>query len=186
MTDLSEQLAQAAKRVFASGDPYEPEFAVGAAHTLLAPTDLGMLDRTQFHAIGQAHARDGGGAVYVTALPDYELGPSLGMNGWYEIDFNDPQTYYGDSWCGHLESLIVPISGRWAVLVAEHYHALVAGSSDFVETLLEQVTLSPDEMALLLVRRWKELGEIGLPSPWLPSLLEATYGSEEAARLTAD
>ena len=51
---------------------------------------------------------------------------------------------------------------------------------------MEQVTLSPDEMALLLVRRWKELGEIGLPSPWLPSLLEATYGSEEAARLTAD
>jgi hypothetical protein len=149
-----------------------------------------LLDRAQFHAIGQAHAVEGGGPVYVTRLRDYSLDLPWGEeNGCHEIDFADPRTYFSDDHnpsYRYGESIIVPMSGRWGVLVAEHYHAVVAGSRSFVETLLLHVTLSPDEMALLLVRRWKELAEIGLPSPWLPSLLQTIYGSEEAARLTAE
>jgi hypothetical protein len=153
------------------------------------PTNLGLLDRAQFHALGQAHVREGGGPVYVTGLRGHELDlPPREENACHEIDFNDPQTYFADDYPPYRygESLIVPISGRWGVLVAEHYHAVVAGTTGFVQTLLEHVTLSPEEMALLLVRRWNELAEIGLPSPWLPSLLQTIYGSEEAARLTAD
>jgi hypothetical protein len=147
-----------------------------------------LLDRTQFHALGQAHAVEGNGPVYVTGLRGYSLDLPWGEeNGCHEIDFADPETYFSPDDYNPMyrygESIIVPMSGSWGVLVAEHYHAVVAGSREFVETLLRDVTLSPDEMALLLVRRWKELE---LPSPWLPSLLETIYGPEEAARLTAD
>jgi hypothetical protein len=148
-----------------------------------------MLDRTQFHAIGQAHASDGDGPVYVVTVADYELDFSCGeKNGCYALDFSDPKTYYSDDYRAYMsvESLIVPISGRWGVLIAEHFHAVVAGSRSFVDAVLSNTTLDSEEMALILVRRWKELGEIGLPSPWLPSLLETMYGSEEAARLAAD
>ena len=147
-----------------------------------------MLDRAQFHALGRAHALEGGGPVYATAMPNYKLDHSVGVNGCYEINFDEPETYFADGfgWFGYSENLIVPLSGGWGVLVAEHFHAVVAGSSSFVETLLGLVTLSPDEMALILVRRWKELGEIGLPSPWLARLLERIYGAEEAASFKSE
>jgi hypothetical protein len=148
-----------------------------------------MLDRTQFHALGQAHASEGGGPVYITAVPDYQLDLPWGEeNGCYEIDFGDPQTYFSEEPRAYMwvESLIVPISGKWGVLIAENVHAVVAGSRHFVDAVLSNTTLDADEMALISVRRWKEFAEIGLPSPWLPSLLETMYGSDKAARLAAD
>ena len=187
--DCSEELRRAARRVFVSGDPYRPEFAPEtAAHTLLAPTPQSMLDRTQFHAIGQAHAAEGGGPVYVTVIPDQLDRPWRTENRCYEIDFSNSQTYFSDDFRAYMtvENLIAPLNGSWAVLIADFGYAVVAGSRAFVDAVLEGVTLDADEMALLFMRMWKEYAEIGLPHPNLDAFLETMYGRTEAARLAAD
>lgn len=95
------------------------------------------------------------GPAYVIPIPDYRLdfsleeGESLGEeSGVYAIDFDDPRTYYSDAHRAYLavESLIIPISGRWGVLVSDSSHAVAAASRHFVDTVLSNVTLDPDEM----------------------------------------
>ena len=81
------------------------------------------------------------------------------------------------------ESIIVPVSGAWGVLVAEDDHAIVGGSPRFVETVLSHTTLFPDEMVLILIRRTADRATVGASRAWLPGLLEIVYGSKEASRL---
>ena len=185
----SKGLSVVARRVLRSADPYAPEFSPDVpAHTLLAPTNGSMLDRTQFYSVGKAHEVEGAGSVYVITIADHLLDFSCGeKNGCYPIDFGDPHTYFSTDYRAYhsVDNLILPISGKWAILIADEGHAVVAGSQHFVDTMLTHCTLSVDEMALLFVRRRKELRDIGLPSLWLDSFLEAIYGPKRAARLAA-
>jgi hypothetical protein len=213
---LAQELAAAARRIFFSGNPYEPKFATDSvARTLLAPTSGSMLDRTQFDALGRAHAVEGGGRVYVIPLVDFVLDFDSGRKrdvaftdefgglgtgrpggaqavwderGFYAVDFSAPRTYYSEEYRAYMscESIIVPVRGRWGVLVAEDDHAIVGGSPQFIETVLSHLSLEPEEMALILIRRQEQWASgTGKSIAWLPGLLETIYGSAEAARLAA-
>ena len=210
---LAHDLSEAAKRIFVSGSPYDPTFATDSiARTLLAPTSGSMLDRAQFDAVGRAHAAGGGGPVYVVPLSDFGLefdsqrdsgaafaddfrslgkgrpgaAPVWAESGLYPIDFGDPTTYYSEEYRAYMsiESIFVPASGAWGVLVAEDDFAVAAGSPRFIEHLLAYVGHQIEEMARTFIRQQGEWAGSVLPVGWSLRLLETIYGPTEADRLT--
>ena len=86
-----------------------------------------------------------------------------------------------------LETAVVSPTGRWGILISHEGHAVVGGSTAFVETLVERLSESSDQggesipvrdqvgVFLREVRDgWRD------PMAWLPAHLSHVYGKERA------
>ncbi len=171
------------RTVFASTDPFAARFQEGIdARLILYPTDGYILNSNQFNALQTAAAKVHGETRALLTIAEPHLVKPQCSDVW-RVSLQSFSMYK------HLHN-IAPISlenchfsmnGLWGISISQEFHAVVGGSSEFINELQGQLQPDPSRQLEEFLNCWEQNQQrIDSSTKWIAPLLKNLYGEAQA------
>jgi hypothetical protein len=165
--------------VFKSADPFDAPFQdTIKARALLFPSGYGLPD-DQYVGVVAAAAKIGESSAFFSGIEGYD-GSGFERRSHWELCLTMPfphQQLLDQGWEGLIESALFSRQGTWGIISSHEQHAVVGGSTEFIEELGHHLDL--DHQLQEFLNYWKHASDQNprLITRWIPRVLAHIYGS---------
>ena len=168
------------REVFVNDDPYDQPFSPGVQTRKILYEFWYELEPPLLEAIVRVASEQGDKGFYVSILDRPDIKAQNRPYHWY-VPFSRIKAYR--SLVGPLQNVIYSQNGRWGIMASDEHHALLEGSSAFVETIQKFIPELEHQVYEFLDAWRYNQANYGSKLNWLPGLLRHVYGQETAERL---
>jgi hypothetical protein len=188
--EFQAEAASPLHEIFACEDPFGQPFAVGVRERrLLYPIGLTLTNLVfpLLEAIIAAAQEVGDRGFYLSVIERPAPQNQDVPYHWY-FHFSELNEYDSLNYAFVLEHVLYSPDGRWGIMLSHEQHALLGGSSAFVDSMCKIIPGFDDlKQVLTFLSDWKYYATgRGADVSWIPGLLTQVYGAQTAQQLLAE